>query len=158
MPNGGIDNCASCFFNKAKEIGDRLIDQPEERNKLFKELCFCLIRAVKINDPYWTYCDNYFYFRDPNPPAEDTRPKGFIYMVGRPVEGYLRIPWDDDNEPRIHQPVRCHICGREEGEGLAIQHGGEDLGFCCNRHYVQWWLTLHEDNRTRVEGFEEPIS
>ena len=31
---------ASCNFNKAREIGERFIDQPEVREKLFRELCF----------------------------------------------------------------------------------------------------------------------
>jgi hypothetical protein len=158
MPNGGTDNCASCILNKAREIGDRFIDQPEEREKLFRELCHCIIRDVKISDPYWTYCDNYFYFRDHNPPGDDTLPIGPIFLVGLNMDVHKRIPWNGNNEPRLYQPVTCHICGREVAEGIAIEHAGVALGFCSNRHYVQWWLTLHEDKRMRVEDFKELMS
>jgi len=155
MPNGGTDNCASCIFNKAREIGDRFIDQPEERDKLFREMCHCFIRDVRINDPYWTYCDNYFYFRDRNPPGDDTVPKGPIFISGI-YEGFTRIPWDDNNEPHINVPVTCSKCGRQTEGGISIDHNGELLGFCTNRHYLEWWLTLHYDKRIIIDQYQTP--
>ncbi len=97
MPNGGVDNCATCYFNKAaKELGNQFIDQPAERDKLFYLLCHCTLRDVKITDPYWTYCRNYFYFMDRSSPPEDMQTKGWILASGLD-EGYSRIPWDDKN-------------------------------------------------------------
>ena len=33
---------------------------------------------------------------------------------------------------------------------------GEVLGFCTDRHYVEWWVTVHHDNSFRSEDFESP--
>ena len=76
MPNGGTDNCNSCYFNKAKELGDKFIDQPDEREKLYNQLCYCLLRDVKISNSYWTYCDNYFHIlRRDTPPVDEQAKK-----------------------------------------------------------------------------------
>src|SRR5665648_32170 len=141
MPNGGTNNCASCHFNKAaKELGNKFIDQPEERRKLFEQLCYCTLRDVKITIPRWTYCANYFYYLDKRSSPEDEQPKGWIKACGI-SDGYARIPWDDKNEPMVGIFVICSICGRFTDEGIEIDHNGEILDFCNNRHYIEWWLT-----------------
>ena len=55
MPNGGPDNCGTCWFNarnkgQAYPLGPA--DNPEPH--------FCTIRELPIrNDPFYTYCANW---------------------------------------------------------------------------------------------------
>ena len=57
-------------------------------------------------------------------------------------EGYVRIPWNGKNEPLISVPAKCSVCSRETKDGIAVKHENAMLGFCTNRHYVQWWKTV----------------
>ena len=156
MPNGGVDNCNSCYFNKAKELGDKFIDQPEEREKHVDLLNHCLLRNVNITNSYWTYCDNYFHILDRDTPSVDEHPKRSIFSNGLFYEGYVRIPWDEKNEPKFNIAVFCSICNRKTENGIEIDHNGEILGFCTNRHYVEWWLTIHEDTKINIDEFRSP--
>ena len=60
------------------------------------------------------------------------------------------------NEPSVAVPAVCAICGRKTQEGIVIEHDGTKLGFCTNRHYVQWWKTIHDDKSLKPEHFESP--
>jgi hypothetical protein len=37
-----------------------------------------------------------------------------------------------------------------------LNHNGIKLGFCTNRHYVQWWKTVHNDKSLNPERYESP--
>ena len=58
--------------------------------------------------------------------------------------------------PKVSVKATCHICNRETGEGITINHEGMDLGFCTNRHYVEWWRTLFDDTRFDPDDYESP--
>jgi hypothetical protein len=53
MPNGGSDCCGTCWFNEKNkgEAGYGHADDPEPN--------FCVIRQLKIEDPFYTYCANH---------------------------------------------------------------------------------------------------
>jgi desulfoferrodoxin (superoxide reductase-like protein) len=86
---------------------------------------------------------------------KDKQPSGWIFASGI-YEGYVRIPWDDKNEPRVSVPATCSVCGRKTDQGIEINHAGELLGFCTNRHYVEWWKTMHHEDSIRSEDFQSP--
>ena len=84
------------------------------------------------------------------------KPKRSIFSHGLYYEGYVRIPWDDKNEPMVGIFVICSICDRKTDQGIEIDHNGEILDFCTNRHYIEWWLTFHKDKKIRPEDFKPP--
>ena len=97
MPNGGSDNCGTCWFNR-KNQGDpnwmSHTDNPEPS--------YCEIREEPIKDPFYTYCANHRYRRS----GKDTIPIGPI-LVGEATGGfsYERIIWrpsPDSEEIRQH--------------------------------------------------------
>lgn len=66
MPNGGSDNCGTCWFNRRNHgqagHGAVSVDNPES--------AYCEIREEPIEDPAYTYCANHPYrrsVRDPIP-------------------------------------------------------------------------------------------
>ena len=152
MPNGGPDCCGYCSYNRAvQEMGHPHLEQRER----FVQLSYCTLRDVKITNPLWTYCRN---FGDGEHPADrhtGETPRGWISAHGL-YEGYVRIPWDQKNEPHMDVPATCSICGRTTARGITIDHGGSTLAFCTNRHYVRWWKTIHEDDSLVPEFFEAP--
>lgn len=152
MPNGGPDCCGNCSHNRAvQEMAHPHPDQWER----FWQLSHCTLRDVKITNPFWTYCQNFGYGKHPEKRNQAEVPVGWISASGL-YEGYVRIPWDDRNEPSVSVPATCSVCGRSTDKGIQVVHGGQTLGFCTNRHYVQWWKTLHEDNSLDPEHFESP--
>jgi len=82
MPNGGSDNCGTCWFNRRNqgEAGypkDQSEDEP-----------FCDIRGVVIRSPFYTYCANHPYRR----PNRDPIPIGPIMRhLGHGYED--RLTW-----------------------------------------------------------------
>ena len=152
MPNGGPDCCGNCSHNRA--VQEMAHPHPEQRER-FWQLSHCTLRDVKIINPFWTYCHNFGYGKHPERRNRTDVPDGWISASGL-FEGYVRIPWDDNNEPRLPAPTTCSICGRVTNGGIEIVHDGQTLGFCTNRHYVQWWKTLHEDDSLDPEQFESP--
>ena len=148
MANGGPDNCSNCTHNRAVhevEAGD--LAGLEE----FMRRSWCSLRDVNIDRPHWTYCAN----AASHPPAEACEPKGWIKSSGL-YEGYVRIPWHGWVEPLIEVPASCHVCQRETEQGITIDDEGQTLGFCTNRHYVEWWKTRHDDPDLDPEAFETP--
>ena len=63
---------------------------------------------------------------------------------------------DGKDEPQVSVPATCSICGRKTDEGIEINHEQKTIGFCVNRHYVQWWKTIHQDESLNTEEFEAP--
>jgi len=127
---------------------------PEQRER-FWQLSQCTLRDVKITNPFWTYCQNFGYGKHPESRHSKEQPKGWITASGL-YEGYVRIPWDDKSEPNVAVPVTCAICGRPSKEGIEINHKGEVLGFCTNRHYVEWWGSVHHDTSFKYDKLQTP--
>ena len=71
-------------------------------------------------------------------------------------EGYVRIPWNDKIVPQVSVSAECVTCGRETNDGILVKHDGLKLGFCTNRHYVEWWKTIHNDSSLNPQDFESP--
>ena len=141
MPNGGPDNCGGCAHNQANQ--EMAHSQPT-KGEHFRELSYCNLRDVNITVPYYTYC-SHFGGRPLNP---DGQLDGWIYAGST---GDERIPWNDKNEPHVFVPAECVTCGQTAGKGIVVEHAGAKLEFCSNRHYVQWWKTIHEDDSLNPE-------
>lgn len=152
MPNGGPDCCGNCSHNRA--VQEMAHPHPEQRER-FWQLSYCTLRDVKISNPFWTYCRNFGYGKHPETRNKEESPKGSISASGL-YEGYVRIPWDDKNEPQVSVPATCSICGRKTDEGIEITHENIGYGFCTNRHYVQWWKTIHVDDSLIADDYESP--
>ena len=78
-------------------------------------------------------------------------------FCGRNLQGYVRIPWHGDIEPLVNVATTCSVCGRKTETGIEIK--GSDslsLGFCSNRHYVQWWKTQHDDASISEDHYADP--
>jgi hypothetical protein len=152
MPNGGSDCCGNCSFNRAvQEIG-----QPEQYQ--FDEFCRlsnCTLRNLKITNPFWTYCNNFHHRKLQSDIDERTKIRGSVFASGL-YEGYVRIPWHGDNEPIVAVRCTCSICGRTKNEGINVFHEGEYIGFCTNKHYIDWWKTEHDDPMISSEGLKTP--
>lgn len=80
MPNGGVDNCHNCGFNRRNRGEWRCQNKDESVEN------YCTIRKVAIPNPAWTYCAN---FR-----SHAVEPEGFIYTAGMYEERYenRRLP------------------------------------------------------------------
>ena len=146
MPNGGLDNCGVCGFNRANEgVWGRADYTSDER----LSNAFCTIRGVKIPNALWTYCVN-CRSREPTP-------NGPICKVGlhEPGHLYARIPWHGSREPRLNVPGKCG-CGRFTEGGIAVETDGGERHFCCNGHYVKWWQARHPDESYKWDLKEWP--
>ncbi len=152
MPNGGTDCCAKCLYNRAIEEN---VNPAPEQYELFSKLSYCALRDTDISNPFWTYCRNFGYENYSEMKNNKEIQEGSILASGL-YEGYVRIPWDHKNEPRVSVPALCSICGRKTDEGIEITHENQNFGFCTNRHYVQWWKTIHHDDSLKDEDFESP--
>lgn len=136
MPNGGSDCCGNCLHNRAVQEGEHPNWAARENRAQ------CTLRHLDITNPFWTYCGNWDDgHRSGTVPTE---PAGWVYSRSL-YEGYQRIPWHGDIEPIVSVPCVCAACDRATDEGIVIEHGGAVLGFCTNRHYVDWWKTQHDD-------------
>ena len=154
MPNGGSDCCLTCNFNKAvQEMG---YPHPQDQKEKFIILSHCTLRDVNITIPVWTYSRNNHAYDDTPPLAKTEReePIGWIYAMG--IEGYRRIPWHGKIEPKIYTPSVCTICGRKTDKGITVIHSGMEVGFCTNRHYIDWWKTKHDDPEISSDGHDTP--
>lgn len=91
MPNGGIDNCFTCWFNTRNrgEVNHAHVAHDGDN--------YCSIRQLKIEgEPAYTYCAN-----SPYNSSEDFRPDGKIQV---PVGGVYK---HSDDSPRrvLWQPA-----------------------------------------------------
>jgi len=148
MPNGGIDNCGLCGFNRAN-AGVWWNHENITKEKL--ENAFCTLRSVKVTVPMWTYCLNF--------ETKKTEPDGPICMVGliekKPGWLYARIPWHGTREPKLCVAGTCG-CGRAVAEGIAVQTEDGPQFFCCNAHYIAWWRKQHPNETYRWDLKEWP--
>jgi hypothetical protein len=71
MPNGGSDNCGTCWFNVSNKGEAPTI--PESLGP-----GHCTIRDVPIECPLWTYCNNHPKHR----PEPDPVPIGPVWVCG----------------------------------------------------------------------------
>lgn len=152
MPNGGPDCCGNCGFNKAvQEMGHPHPDQSDR----FWKLSHCTLRNLRIINTFWTYCHNFRYGKHLVDGNEDISPEGWVYASGL-YEGYVRIPWHGDSAPAVSVPCTSSVCGRTTSRGITVPHRGKEIGFCTNRHYIEWWKTIHDDPRISPEGLATP--
>ena len=104
MPNGGIDNCGVCGFNRANE---GVWGRDDYTSAIRLENAFCTIRGVKISNALWTYCVNC--------ESKETTPTGPICTVGlleqKPGYLYARIPWHGGSQPRLEVPGHAFVGG-----------------------------------------------
>ncbi len=130
MPNGGPDNCGTCGFNRANH--GRWGHPEGER----QEPSFCTIRQVPILTDLWTYCHNWH--------TKNPVPEGPIFASGLYDQGYVRIPWHGNLEPRVNAAGTCAVCSRTFQGGIEVDSvEGKPAGFCSNAHYGQWWKQQH---------------
>jgi hypothetical protein len=146
MPNGGIDNCGMCGFNRANEgvwcREDYLSDERLHN-------AFCTIRGVAIPNALWTFCVNCH--------SGDPTPDGPICMSGLPEKKYTypRIPWHGARMPKLNVSGTC-VCGRFTQRGIAVEADEGETHFCCNGHYVKWWHQQHPGDSYRWDLREWP--
>lgn len=152
MPNGGPDCCGNCGHNKA--VQEMAHPHPDQREK-FWELSHCSLRDVKILNPFWTYCHNFRYGKYLPEPDDVEEARGWIFGSGL-YEGYVRIPWNGTTEPCVSVPCECLLCGRKTEKGITVRHEDQELGFCTNRHYIDWWKTVHDDPKISSDGLDRP--
>ena len=98
MPNGGSDNCGTCWFNR-KNIGGN----QRGRRSYTSTSPHCEIRDVSIKDPFYTYCANHPHRRS----VRDPVPIGPI-LVGqvRSEFAYERVMWKPSPDT---EDVRQHL-------------------------------------------------
>jgi hypothetical protein len=113
------------------------------------------LRDVKILSPFWTYCHNFRSEKDLPYTSAKEEIRGGIFASGL-YEGYVRIPWHGTVEPEVSVPCVCGVCGRRTQQGITIVQDGRTLGFCTNRHYVEWWMTVHDDPSVTPDGLATP--
>jgi len=153
MPNGGSDCCGECVFNRAiQELGS-LHGKGESDHQVFWGRSYCTLRSVKITEPFWTYCANYSHDESK---IRGVVAKGWIFASGI-YEGYVRIPWHGDVEPSVNVATTCSVCRRKTESGIEVKASDNSmLGFCSNRHYVQWWKTQHDDDSMSADRYADP--
>jgi hypothetical protein len=127
---------------------------PSQREK-FWELSYCTLRDIRIRNPFWTYCHNFQYGKHLPKHDEERDYKGWVLSSGL-YEGYVRIPWHGDSEPEVSKPCTCAICGRITTNGIIVRDDMSDIGFCTNRHYIDWWKAKHDDPQISSEGLDTP--
>lgn len=127
MPNGGIDNCFTCWFNARNEGEANMahINRAGEN--------FCLIRQLKIEgDPAHTYCANHPSNTSKNlDPSEKIEvPIGGIYKASLdtgitlwPPDPYIRVLWHPAPD---HEEVRQKLLGLlKRVSEIPTEYGGE---------------------------------
>lgn len=130
----GSDNCGTCAFNQANNG-----KWGYQTNQATKELAYCKIRKVSISNPIYTYCANWHTKKD--------APDGPMFSPGL-SSAYVRIPWNNEREPKPHVRGKCSICGTTFAKGIKVNTDkGEEVQFCCDRHYVKWWKIKHPDQQ-----------
>ena len=98
MPNGGSDNCGTCWFNRKNIAANR-----RERCSYSSTSPYCEIRDVSIKDPFYTYCANHPHRRS----VRDPVPIGPI-LVGQVKSGfaYERVIWKPSPDT---EDIRRHL-------------------------------------------------
>ena len=117
MPNGGLDNCYECEFNRFRG----------NKNK-----GYCSIRDINITKPCYAYCQN--------AKSHTTIPQGPVLSQGLPTQEqlYSRIPWHNNIEPRICKNGTCSVCDKSFKYGIEINSDQYKKQFCSNNHYLTY--------------------
>jgi hypothetical protein len=134
MPNGGSDDCGTCWFNARNkgEAGYAHAQDPEPD--------FCTIRGLAIEDPFYTYCCNHPHRR----PDRDPLPVGPVF-VDREGSGGREI-WQsspDSEEIRLHL---LDLVGRIEQEASDEYPMGSYLD-----EVVVWQLGEFRESRAAAD-------
>jgi hypothetical protein len=110
MPNGGLDNCGTCWFNAKNkgEVGHQHARDPEPP--------FCAIRGLPIADPFYTYCENHAYRR----PERDPIPIGPVLTGDSLGRREVWMPSPDTEEIRLHLVALLD----DIGKGLRFEQSG----------------------------------
>jgi hypothetical protein len=153
MPNGGPDCCGECVLNRAiQELGSPHGKSEGDCKEIWNR-SYCTLRSVKITEPFWTYCANYSHEKSK---ISGEVAKGWVFASGI-YEGYVRIPWHGNIEALVNVATTCSVCGRPKASGIEVKASDNSLlGFCSNRHYVQWWKTQHDDASIRADHYADP--
>lgn len=118
MPNGGSDNCGTCWFNRANG-GKKGSDNRDGRVP-----SHCEIRDLPIKDPFYAYCANHPYRMNQRLPV----PLGPVYVhVSHEFEGReIWVDAPDTEEVRsqllrfLEQPSKLSDCYPFYSEDLAL--------------------------------------
>lgn len=156
MPNGGSDNCMRCLHNRAvQKFGQGSLAMPThesgQRGAYF-DLAYCEFHDVNLTHSAWTYCrHNTSFFKEPetakellaDQPVLTEGQLGAIWASG--LGDYPKIPWHGKAEPKVYVSCVCTVCENKTDKGIIVMHDGEEVGFCSNDHYIDWWKTKHDD-------------
>jgi hypothetical protein len=151
MPNGGSDCCGTCPFNRVNK-GKFQYPPPDAGD------FFCEIRKFKIEDPFWTYCNNHPRRNPllvqtlrgpvwaPVPYRLDSKPLRGVQIPPElfPPQGdamYVRIPYYQNARPDADGAEVCVVCGERHEATISVALSEEDKKFFCSvAHYFEWWL------------------
>jgi ligand-binding SRPBCC domain-containing protein len=92
MPNGGSDNCGTCWFNARNKgvAGYAHVNDPEPD--------YCTIRDLAIPDAFWTYCANHPHRRR----VQDRIPIGPVFVDPKDQGRSVWVASPDTEEIRQH--------------------------------------------------------
>ncbi len=137
MPNGGPDNCGNCRYSVKITAASPppLIGAPRHY------YAWCGLRNVVTSQPLWTYCRNHRFHDDEA--ALPTSIEGPVFAYGLPETEHVRIPWHGNRQPRVGVEATCSVCGSVTTRGISVLDEGEEVGFCSNHHYIEWWKKKH---------------
>jgi len=115
MPNGGMHHCQGC---------------PNHDESNYR----CTLRHVRINDPYYTTCDN----RGHSPlrsswASPDASPSGPISAMLCHRGAYFELPYLCDERPS------CDYSG-----GIEVCHKGEYMMFKNAGEYLEFWRSVED--------------
>lgn len=168
MPNGGGDCCGMCIHNLIfDKLGPLSRQKTEEERALWYSESECGLRGIKVPYSFHTYCANFSFFNKREPfwssrvffwrkrseanlnDVTEEKPRGWVFASGYSEEDctYPRIPWDNNNEPVLGKFIgKCNKCTLEVGSGIRVfVDSGEEILFCSNSHYMDWWHEKHGD-------------
>lgn len=130
MPNGGSDNCGTCWFNRPNEGKAGYNEKPE---KVFID-SYCMIREMKIDNPYYTYCANHPHHN----PKRIEFPVGPVYIMGeKGREVWMKSP----ENPKIIKKLLEALSDIDEASGRRYPYG----------------LGIHEAMMLQVAEYDEAI-
>jgi DNA-directed RNA polymerase subunit A" len=152
MLNAGTDCCGYCRFNQA--VQERDIPSYDRREE-FRRISFCILRDIKITDPFKTYCKNFQYGNRTPDPLHKVKIDRWIFINGL-NEGDVKIPWNGIIKPNVSAPCICFLCGRKTETGITVIEDSKEIGFCTNRHYIYWWKTKYDDPTITTKDLQSP--
>ena len=136
MPNGGSDNCNSCWFN------DRNAGQPGIPKEKTFGLVRCVLRDTEIKNTHWNYCSNHPV---PNPNRLEI-PVGPVYTHDH--DSGRRVPlFPSPDTPEIRDAL-LHLVGEMSPDRHA--HGVE---FTAIKQLGQWKEAKAVDGLRKVLAF-----